>query len=601
MTDILTTVRAARRTATPQTVKSRPDEVKNAAGGYVFSTGDTAQLHRFLTIGTSGGTFYTGDRELTRANAEVLFRELARDGVGTVRHIVEVSKAGRAPKQDYGLFALAAACSPEFADEETRKLALSQVTEVARTGSTLMKFLQYAEQFRGWGRGLRNAVSGWYDDRAIEQVAYQVFKYRNRDDRRHDDVLRQAHPTGNDVDHALLYNYLAATSPTAGSRRKANGGAQGWNRQLDGRPQRGTLPVLVDAFETVQNLGKADKWTKAATRETVLLIQGHNGLSWEMLPDAALGEREVWEALFEDGIPMTALMRQLPRLTRLGMCTGDFGRKVAAQLVDVERLRKARVHPISVLVAQRTYAKGQGMGSTWTPESVIVNGLDEMFYASYGAVEPANKLIMIALDLSASMTWQHVSTAPHQVGRNKGKSSTMPLDAREMSAAISMVVAATEPEYEITGFTSTYGGYGRRAGWTYPGRHSGRFGHVGSGISKLDISPRRRLDDIVSYIGSQPAGGTDCALPMLYAAAERIEVENFAIFTDNETWAGAMKVSEALDRYRQAMGIHASLQVISMTATGTSICDPSDPRQLDVSGFDSSIPQMLADHSAGRL
>jgi 60 kDa SS-A/Ro ribonucleoprotein len=309
MTDILTSVRSARRTATPQTVKSRPDEVRNAAGGYVFSTGDAAQLHRFLTIGTAGGTFYTGERLLTKENAEVLVRELARDGIATVKHIVEVSKAGRAPKQDYGLFALAMATSPEFADEETRKLALASVVEVARTGSTLFQFLKYAEQFRGWGRGLRNAVSGWYDDRDIEWVAYQVFKYRQRHDRRHDDALRQAHPTGNDLDHALLYNYLAATSPTAGSRRKANGGAQGWNIQLDGRPQRGNLPALVDAFETVQNLGKADKWTKAATRETVLLIQGHNGLSWEMLPDAALGEREVWEALFEDGIPQTAVAR----------------------------------------------------------------------------------------------------------------------------------------------------------------------------------------------------------------------------------------------------------------------------------------------------
>src|SRR6202012_800545 len=113
-----------------------------------------------------------------------------------------------------------------------------------------------------------------------------------------------------------------------------------------------------------------------------------------------------------------------------------------------------------------------------------------------------NKLTMIALDLSDSMTWHPVSTLPHQVGKNKGKSSKMPLDAREASAAMSMVVAATEPEHEIVGFTSTYGGYGRRDAWTHTG--TGRFGGHGSGISKLDISPRRRLDDIVRYIGSQP-------------------------------------------------------------------------------------------------
>jgi 60 kDa SS-A/Ro ribonucleoprotein len=38
-----------------------------------------------------------------------------------------------------------------------------------------------------------------------------------------------------------------------------------------------------------------------------------------MLPDPALGEVAVWDALLDVGVPQSALMRQLPRLTRLGM------------------------------------------------------------------------------------------------------------------------------------------------------------------------------------------------------------------------------------------------------------------------------------------
>lgn len=34
-----------------------------------------------------------------------------------------------------------------------------------------------------------------------------------------------------------------------------------------------------------------------------------------------------------------------------------------------------------------------------------------------------------------------------------------------------------------------------------------------------------------------------------------------------------------------------------MTVARNSIADPSDPRQLDISGFDSAVPTLLADFS----
>ncbi len=121
------------------------------------------------------------------------------------------------------------------------------------------------------------------------------------------------------------------------------------------------------------------------------------------------------------------------------------------------------------------------------------------------------------------------------------------------------------------------------------------------GLSKLDISPRRRLDDNIKAITGLPFGGTDCALPMVWATKNRQEFGVFRIYTDNETGAGDIHVDQALERYRQAMGVDARLEIVSMTATGTSLCNPDDPRQLDVSGFDSTVPQLLADHGAGRL
>jgi hypothetical protein len=98
-----------------------------------------------------------------------------------------------------------------------------------------------------------------------------------------------------------------------------------------------------------------------------------------------------------------------------------------------------------------------------------------------------------------------------------------------------------------------------------------------------------------------PFGATNCALPVVWALKNRVEVDTFQVWTDSETWFGGIHPHQALDAYRQAMGIPARLQVIATTPTEFSIAGPDDPGQLDVSGFDSDVPNLLADHSAGRL
>src|SRR6185503_16313253 len=49
---------------------------------------------------------------------------------------------------------------------------------------------------RGWGRGLRNAVGGWYVERETGDLAHQAVKYQQRDGWSHSDLLRLAHPKG---------------------------------------------------------------------------------------------------------------------------------------------------------------------------------------------------------------------------------------------------------------------------------------------------------------------------------------------------------------------------------------------------------------------
>jgi len=93
-------------------------------------------------------------------------------------------------------------------------------------------------------------------------------------------------------------------------------------------------------------------------------------------------------------------------------------------------------------------------------------------------------------------------------------------------------------------------------------------------------------------------GGTDCALPMLYAAERKLDVDVFVVLTDSETWAGNIHPIQALQAYRQKAGIPAKLIVVGMVSNGFSIADPADAGMLDVVGFDTATPQLMSDFAA---
>ncbi len=73
----------------------------------------------------------------------------------------------------------------------------------------------------------------------------------------------------------------------------------------------------------------------------------------------------------------------------------------------------------------------------------------------------------------------------------------------------------------------------------------------------------------------------------------------FVIYTDSETWAGRnMHPVQALRAYRRQMGVAAKLIVVGMTSNGFTIADPNDAGMLDVVGFDTATPRLIADFIA---
>ncbi|MCE9561951.1 MAG: TROVE domain-containing protein [Planctomycetes bacterium] len=510
-------------------------QICNSAGGYCFSVDDWTRLDRFLILGSEGGSYYATERTLTVQNAEAVRRCVAADGPRTVARIAVVSEAGRAPNNDPAVFALALAAG--MGDAATRSAALAAVPRVCRTGTHLFGFVQASEGFRGWGRGLKRAVGAWYADREPRELAYQLAKYQQRGGWSHRDLLRLCH--------------VKLTGP-------ANAAAQ-WAVGKGGLPGLETLATsdplaLLAAFEAAN---------RAATAADIVRLIHEHGLVRECIPTRWLTDATVWDALLEK-MPLGAMVRNLATMTRVGLLAprGDAVERVVAALGDHERLRRSRLHPVSLLVALRTYASGRGVrgAGVWNPVPEVLNALDAAFYAAFAHVEPTRKRWLLALDVSGSMAGSMVAGVPN-------------LSAREASAAMALVTAATEPAHHIIGFTG--------------------YGHGANGAATLPISPGHRLDAVTQMVGGLPMGPTDCALPMLYALERELAVDVFVVYTDSETWHGAVHPVQALRQYRERTGIAAKLVVMGMVSNEFTLADPDDAGMLDVVGFDTAVPQLL--------
>src|SRR3954447_2101575 len=97
-------------------------QVPASAGGYAWAVDDWARLRRFLVLGSEGGSYYASEQTLTRESAAAVERCLLADRSRAVAEIVAVSEAGRAPKNDPALFALAMPSG--VGDVDARRAAL---------------------------------------------------------------------------------------------------------------------------------------------------------------------------------------------------------------------------------------------------------------------------------------------------------------------------------------------------------------------------------------------------------------------------------------------------------------------------------------------
>jgi len=504
---------------------------KTSDGAYAFKVDDWGRLSRFLILGADSPTYYASRRQVIRDNAQVVDRCLQNDGIKTVDFIAEVSIQGLAPNNDPAIFALAMASLAN--NVVTRKYALSRLPDVCRIGTHLFHFVAYREGLGGgWGRATRRAVRDWYNGLSVDKLAYQVTKYKQRDGWSHRDLLRLSHPQTQDAVRNDVYRWVT-------------------------RDEKGdNLPARIFAAIDVHSLPK---------KQALKLIADHH-LTHEMVPNEMKGDGATWDVLLHN-MPMMAMVRNLGKMTSVGLLKpmSRATKTVVERLGDVERIGRARVHPIALLTALRTYERGQGdKGSlTWQPVSAISTALEEAFYLSFKTIEPTGLNTGLYLDVSPSMNCQ---------------TSFAGLTPRELSAAMALVTAHVEPNHEIFAFAG------------------------GNNVSVPGVRRGMSIKEAVNCVSGIAWGGTDLSLPFVSARHNKLDIEVFVVYTDNETnnFRGPHP-SEALKSYRRETGIDAKSIVVGMTSNNISIADPMDRGMLDVVGFDSSAPSIMSEFARGMI
>lgn len=385
-------------------------QVQNNAGGYVFNTEKHIQFRRFLILGTQDGSYYVGEKELTVENAKNIINYIKSDGLAAVAQIVDVSGSGLAPKNDPAIFALALACT--YGDEDTRLEAYEKVSSVCRTGTHLFTFCQYVNNLKGWSRGLRKAVANWYTSKTIDNLSYQLIKYRQRNGWTHRDVLRLCHAKAKSESQNDVFKWVVGKS------------------QLDGIEGRS----IINLYENIRNSPNNLELALSAVKE-------HN-LPREALPTELLNNKDVWQTMLPK-MPLTAMLRNLGKMSSLGMFESNFDANILTVVnkLNGEAIRASKVHPMSIFLALKTYSQGHGNRGKlfWPVNQKIVDSLNDAFYLAFNNVTPTGKNIVVGLDVSGSMCSQMVA----------GTS----ISSAEAAAAMTLVLLNTEPNVQIVGFS----------------------------------------------------------------------------------------------------------------------------------------------------
>uniref|UniRef100_A0A3Q0RXV2 Ro60, Y RNA binding protein n=1 Tax=Amphilophus citrinellus TaxID=61819 RepID=A0A3Q0RXV2_AMPCI len=489
----------------------------NSTGGGSWEISDKAKLCRFLCYGSEGSLYNTREDERIRMeNAGALLSMLQESrGAEVVEEIKRFTQDGRAVRMGPTIFALAL-CS-QHSESNTRQAAFKALKDVCCDPAHLFDFIQFKKELKVdmkcgiWGRALRRALSDWYNDQDAMSLAAAVTKCKKRKGWSHQDLLRLSHTKPAKDAIALISKYVT----------------KGWKEVQVAYEDKENSEEVLSVFSYLEVVEKV-KHSRDET-EVVTLIEEHK-LEQEQLLTEHLKSNQIWSALLKE-MPLHSMLKMLGRLTfRKVLEPGSSQTHFVCDRIQSETaLKKAKIHPFSILLASENYKKGQGYQGKpkWEADKSILKAMDSAFYTSFMNVEPVGKCFVVAVDVSTSLT------------------SVVPGTSVSTAAAI---LARTEADTHVLVYSE---------GTVVP----------------FSVSADMTLKELQSK-------RIDCTLPITWATENGKAVDVFIIVTNNPLKFVLCEYSQ------QASGANSKLVMCGLTNIGNSIAHTEDRGLLSISGFD---------------
>ena len=553
-------------------------------------------ITRILILGSKNNKYSSNSKGVDECAKKYIQEQIeAGNGNQILEVLREIYIAGRAPKQDSTFMIHALLC--KASEVVLRKSALEFIKEY-RTISQIYSWKNFhsktpnsdGTQTKGFGRAVKRALSDWILAKTPEQLRYQITKYMSRGEWGIKDLLKCIHTKTGSGDDRVFKDKDGTDKPI---KTKNNGPATETDLVLrfivdgsDKMVELATKHTLLEsptykylkAIDCCKNMTELENPKKL---EFLLKTIRHFRLTREQVPTAGLAMTPVQLALLTNEehtkvtMPMTALLRNLANLTRLGVFDDAHVLElVVNHLKNAEVIAKSRVHPVHVLTAWFTYRKGHGKMSkhSWTPNEAIVKVLQEMFYLSFKNVRPTGKRLCFLIDCSGSMGCDSLCEG---------------VTNAEAAALLAMVFARAEANTDKPVSHSFY---------LFT---SGRGNEGLMDVSDL-IHAKATFDNVLTAVQRSDWATTDISKGIVQATKFRRLYDGFVVLTDNDVNSG-IKPSIALQQYRKALGVQAKLAVVATQASDISIADPEDKGMMDFCGFDSHGPKILQEFFAGPI
>ncbi|CAC5378558.1 TROVE2 [Mytilus coruscus] len=520
----------------------------------IYEIPDKERLERFLIYGRDDGSYFVNKRQTNvvshfSQHSRSIDRMISKGrGIKVVGLIKKVSMCGRAPKQGPLLYALAVCASCN--DGPTKKAALYCLEDICRTPTHLFQFVKFTstqrEGSRGWGRAQRKAVSEWYNQAAFQNNPKKLLrlgtKYKKRHGYTHRDLIRLAHVKPKTPHIKFIIQYIV----------KGMCNTQNFD-DSDG--------MIKEAEQYIYGVEQAKECLSNDVNHLISLIRRYH-LTREHIPTNLLNSPDVWRALMYE-MPMHALIRNLGRISKHALLHPDSPEEqhILENLLDEEKLRCAKIHPLTILTAWNSYKQGRSIRNEspmeWHVNHTVADALETAFYKSFSSCVATNKRILIAIDGSEEMM--------------KPVVDLQQVSARSAAVAVALLMSKVES-------------------WT-------EFVLVSDSVSPVDVLPYDNLETASFKFSTSEYAclSDDASNPMEWAMTNSKQYDAIVFFTTCAT-NGGNNLNEAMRQYRSRLGLPSTrLVVVAMTSNNNSITDPNDMQMLNVVGFDTKAMKVITE------